>query len=246
MDRDRRFTQFSTPASLTVSWKVLEERVSTFLRDRSASTPLFLHLNFQDGHFPYRNPDILPLVDRQSLERSQLRVEAAPALRAMYLNTLANVDASLGRVLDLVARTTGREPAVVVIADHGESLFDEGFLGHGYAANDAQTRIPFIVHNLPARVPDPVGQLDVRLMMRQALSEDAAAGPVLAQDPARTIFQYIGDLATPKEIARVGLEGRRRYNLMSPSVQSHGLGADDTALVQFWERVNHSLASTRR
>jgi hypothetical protein len=246
MDRDRRFTQFSTPASLTVSWKVLEERVDAFLRERSASTPLFLHLNFQDGHFPYRNPDIAPLVAGERLERSQLRAEVAPALRAMYLNTLANVDASLGRVLETVARTTGRQPAVVVIADHGESLFDEGFLGHGYAANDAQTRIPFIVHNLPVMVPDPIGQLDVRPLLREALTGSGTSGPVLVPDPSRAVFQYIGDLATPKEIARVGLGGRRRFNLMSPPTPSHGLGAEDSSLVQFWERVNHSLASSRR
>ena len=30
-------------------------------------------------------------------------------------------------------------------ADHGESLFDEGLLGHGYALNDMQTRIPVVM-----------------------------------------------------------------------------------------------------
>ena len=54
-----------------------------------------------------------------------------------------------------------------MLADHGESLFDEGFLGHGYALNDAQTRIPLIVSGLPLRLVEPFGQVDLR---------DAAAG----------------------------------------------------------------------
>ena len=39
-----------------------------------------------------------------------------------------------------------------------ESLYDDGFLGHGIAINDIQTRIPLIVANLPVAVAQPFGQ----------------------------------------------------------------------------------------
>ena len=246
VDRDRRFTQFSTPASLTVSWKVLEERVNAFLEGRRADTPLFLHLNLQDGHFPYTNPDILPLLDGIRLDRGDLTPERAGDLRRMYLNTLANVDAALGRMLALVETTTGRRPGVLIIADHGESLFDEGFLGHGYAANDAQTHIPFIVDNLPAVVPDPAAQLDVRGVLRGALTGDARE-PSVEVDRAKRVFQYIGTLAAPKEVAFAGYDKRLRINLMTPGVSDFPARDPGVpALLHYWERLQRQAAATRK
>ncbi len=236
VDRHLRFTQFATPASLTVSWKVLEERVTTFLEGRDARVPLFLHLNLQDGHFPYTNPDILPLVDGTSVRRQDFSPSNATLLRRMYLNTLANVDAALGRLLERVALTTGRQPGVVVIADHGESLFDEGFLGHGYAVNDAQTRIPFIVNNLPVTIPDPVGQLDVRPLLRSALTS-GTSGTALRSDPSRWVFQYVGTLRSPTAIAATSLSGQRRLNLLSPTRARDAEGQSMRELLHLWERA---------
>ena len=236
MDRDRRFTQFSTPSSLTVSWKVLEERVNAFLDQRSPEVPLFLHLNLQDGHFPYTNPDILPLVDDVRLSRDELRLERADDLRRMYLNTLANVDAALGRMLERVEAKTGRKPGVLVIADHGESLFDEGFLGHGYAANDAQTRIPFIAHNLAVTLVEPVGQMDVRRLLRAALGTPHAPQPI-----GGSVFQYIGTLSGPKEIAWVDPRGRQRVRIGDTAARRPSLDDAQLRLVHFWERLYQSL-----
>lgn len=245
VDREKRFTQFATPASLTVSWKVLEERVNAFLDQRSADRPLFLHLNIQDGHFPYTNPDVLPLLDATRLERADLRPERADELRRMYLNTLANVDAALGRMLGRVELRTGRRPGVVVLADHGESLFDEGFLGHGYAANDAQTRIPFIVNGLPIRIPDPVGQIDLRGLLRAALTGPDGP-PVRDERQAPPVFQYIGTFDRPKEIALTDGRRRSRVSLIGPPSGSEALTKEDSALVHFWERASASLPAASR
>ena len=67
------------------------------------------------------------------------------------MNTTSNVDRAIGDMLERVRKALGREPGVIVLSDHGESLFDEGFLGHGYTLNDAQTRIPLVVSGLPTR-----------------------------------------------------------------------------------------------
>lgn len=244
VDRDKRFTQFATPSSLTVSWKVLEGRVDEFLDRRSSDVPLFLHLNIQDGHFPYTNPDIEPLLNDVRLGRADLRPDRADDLRRMYLNTLANVDAALGRMLTRVEDRTGRRPAVVVIADHGESLFDEGFLGHGYAANDAQTRIPFIVTGLPVRIPDPVGQWDVRRLVRAALTGPDGP-PVLEEGEGRPVFQYIGTIERPKEIALVDRR-RWRVGLSGSRSSSDALTNEERSLVHFWERANAARPAASR
>jgi len=110
------------------------------------------------------------------------------------------VDAAIGRVLDEVRRTTGREPAVVVTADHGESLFDEGFLGHGYALNEVQTRVPLVVSGLPMVIGQPWGQAALRGELLDAMASGSGEGPRLVEASA-PLFQYLGKLARPRQIA---------------------------------------------
>jgi hypothetical protein len=143
-----------------------------------------------------------------------------------------------------VEQRTGRSPGVLVIADHGESLFDEGFLGHGYAANDAQTRIPFIASGLPVRIPVPVGQLDVRRLLRAALT-NSPGRPSVDTEGTGAVFQYIGTFGRPKEIALAAAEERRRLQLMGPRPPGP-LRPEELELVHFWERASASLPSASR
>ena len=204
-DRSRRYSSFSTPGSLAVPNAVVLERVTEFLARRRQDKPLFLYVNFHDTHFPYHHPGIEPLVSTVVVPQAEITPQNGAPLRAMYLNTAANVDRAIGRVLDAVRRAQGREPGVVVLGDHGESLFDEGFLGHGYALNDAQTRIPFIVANLPADVSEPLGQAELRDILWGALTRtDGRRTPALVEDRSRSVFQYLGTLPRPAEIAFTG------------------------------------------
>ena len=248
-DKDLRASAFTTPGSLSVPFDVLEQRVVSFLEERDPSMPLFLHLFFQDTHFPYHNRSIEPLLNNIVLTRSQLRPSAREEIWAMYANTAANVDASIDRVIHAVERTTGQSPAVVVIADHGEDLFDHGALGHGTALNDAQTRVPLVVKGLPMRVVEPVGQSDLRDLFRQALSSvHPDTSPVVNSDPEKRVFQYLGQISHPRQIAFLDAADRILYDFhrerakmsashawqipedMEPS--DHELFLD---LVHFWE-----------
>jgi hypothetical protein len=204
-DRDRRYSTFSTAGSLAVPHDVLEGRVAEFLKKRSAVRPLFLYVNFHDTHFPYHHKTIEPLLEAPVLEQSEITPDRAADVRAMYLNTAANVDAAIGRVLGAVRQAVGREPAVIVLSDHGESLFDEGFLGHGYALNEAQTRIPFIVSGLPMRIVEPFGQGELRDAVRASLAEtDTTLPPHVEQDDQKLVFQYLGAIDHPAQIGLVG------------------------------------------
>ena len=171
-------------------------------------------------------------------------------MRATYLNTAANVDRAIGRLLDAGAPAPGREPGVIVLADHGESLFDEGFLGHGYALNDAQTRIPLIVSNLPLHLDEPFGQADLR---------DASARPWRARRTIRhrncrgarraRSFRTLGNLARPAQIALTGTGSQIAYDFRSGRVQINRgtwvqperLSSQDLSswrhLVTMWERM---------
>ena len=249
-DRDRRYSTFSTAGSLAVPYEVLVERVAAFLKARAASRPLFLYVNFHDTHFPYHHARIRPLVESPVLGQSEIAPERQADLRAMYLNTAANVDEAIGRVLNLVADAVGAKPGVIVLADHGESLFDEGFLGHGYALNDAQTRIPLVVSGLPLQLVEPFGQADLRDALRAALASPPSSDrPSVQRDSRRQVFQYLGNIDDPAQIGLTTPTRRVLYDFRSrrarvgeapwsrpdelPGADAH----EFNRLIQLWERM---------
>ena len=220
-DRAHRYSTSSTAGSLAVPFPVVETQVDHFLQDAAAERPLFLYVNFHDTHFPYWHPGVETIVSPQRLPRGRIAPGEREALWATYTNTAANVDKAIGAVIDAVQRRRGTAPAVVVMSDHGESLFDEGFLGHGYALNEIQTRIPFIVANLPLVVREPFGQADLRGAIDAAMRVDpgVAAVPRLEPAPANEVFQYLGTIDRPREIALLGERGRTIYDFRSGRVQ---------------------------
>jgi glucan phosphoethanolaminetransferase (alkaline phosphatase superfamily) len=213
-DRDRRYSNFSTAGSLAVPYGVVQERIAEFLEKRTPDKPLFLYVNFHDTHFPYHHRAIRPLVSDVILDQSSISPDRAPDLRSMYMNTAANVDRAIGDVLQNVRQELGREPGIIVMSDHGESLFDEGFLGHGYSLNDAQTRIPLVIANLPLSIEEPFAQADLRDAIRTALEKPVGptATPVVRSNASRKVFQYLGLIERPGQIAWTGPSGSIVYD----------------------------------
>ncbi|MBA3884196.1 MAG: sulfatase-like hydrolase/transferase [Acidobacteria bacterium] len=249
-DRDRRYSTFTTAGSLAVSHRTLQERLDAFLASRDQSRPLFLYLNFHDTHFPYHHREIEPMVSGKSLTQRQIRPSRQDTLFEMYLNTAANVDRAVGSALDAVARAVGAPPAVVVTADHGESLFDEGFLGHGYALNDVQTRIPLVVRGLPMEIGEPFGQVDLRDAIGRALGrDDMDTPPRTVTVPGKMVFQYLGNIHRPRQIAFADGTGRTIYDFRDDRVtlaggtpvRQHALQGPAAEpflnLVYYWERM---------
>jgi arylsulfatase A-like enzyme len=258
-DVANRYSTFATPGSLAVPFQAVENRVTGFVRDRGGSSqPLFIYVNFEDTHFPYSHDGVETIVSSVRLPRAQITAQNRAPLFKMYANTAANMDRAIGRVLDVVRQTRGREPAVIVTADHGESLFDEGFLGHGYGLNDAQTRVPLIVSNLPMRVPDPFSQIDLRPALNEALRAPPDRLAVAVADPVeRPVFQYLGGLARPRQIAFVRRGERFIYDFRGGRVfTSQGswtrvgeIGPPDQdelrKLINQWEWMNQAQRQHR-
>jgi hypothetical protein len=154
-----------------------------------------------------------------------------------------------------VEKRLGTAPAIVVISDHGESLFDGGFLGHGYALNVAQTRVPMIVAGLPMHIPIPFGQAALRDAINNALAGTDALSvrPVVESGRNVRVFQYLGPLETPSQIAWLTSAGQFTYDfrtnrvgLWDSTVRPGALFGEPlrsfTDLAYFWESVQLTVA----
>jgi hypothetical protein len=189
-------------------------------------------VNFHDTHFPYHHRGIESLVSDRVVPRAQIAPERVADLWEMYANTAANVDAAIGRVLAAVERRTGRSPAVVVTSDHGESLYEEGFLGHGYALNEVQTRVPFVVAGLPMAVTEPFGQVELRDALWRALSVAEDGAPTTEADPAKAVFQYLGSsLSRPRAIGARSGQGLVQFDFRTTRFTAGAGGAVPEAKV---------------
>lgn len=249
-DRRRRYTSYTTAGSLAVPFDVVQERIRSFMEHRDRSRPLFLYVNFHDTHYPYHRPGLRSIVSAETLTEPDISFANGARLKEMYFNTAANVDAAIGATLDMVGRNLGSPPAVIATADHGESLFDEGFLGHGYALNDVQTRIPLVVAGLPLRVEEPFGQSDLRDAIGAALAEPAGPdAPRVESCPDKRVFQYLGRIERPRQIAFANGRTRTIYDFRRRGVQFAGgawvhpeqlagLQKDEfLRLIALWERM---------
>jgi hypothetical protein len=101
-------------------------------------------------------------------------------------------------------------------------LYDEGFLGHGYALNDVQTRIPLVIANLPVVLREPVGQAALRDALGTALASPPGHGPAIATGEGPPVFQYLGTLDRPGQIGFTSRSGRTIYDFREGRFQFDG------------------------
>jgi arylsulfatase A-like enzyme len=248
-DKDLRYSTFSTAGSLAVPYTRVLERLRDYLRVSTREKPLFLYVNLHDTHYPYHHAGLEPIVSTTVLNESLIAPARAAELQEMYYNSAANVDRAIGVLLEDVTRHLGGAPAVIVTADHGESLFDEGFLGHGYAINDVQTRIPLVVTGLPMLVEEPFGQVDLRDAIGAALAEPDGGSPQLRRVAGKAIVQYLGNLHRPRQFGLATAGSRTIYDFRTDRLligdaaprRPSDLQGDDreefVRVVHLWERM---------
>lgn len=142
----------------------ITDRALDWLAELPASEPYFLFVNYFDPHAPYEpiheHPDLpnaqkpfQPDYDSLMRGESLLSQSERKILRDRYDAEIREMDRQLGRLLDAVlVREIDRQTLVIVTADHGEALGEEGRFGHGFWLTEDLIRIPLVV-----RYPDERG-----------------------------------------------------------------------------------------
>ncbi|HEX9965364.1 MAG TPA: sulfatase-like hydrolase/transferase [Allosphingosinicella sp.] len=182
---------------------VLRELDRHFRTAADWARPTFLYLNLQEAHFPYSHPDMPRFLPGRLAKRGEIKAANREMVERTYWNSVAYSDWLVGQVVGrLKAQGVYERTLIMITGDHGEALFEEGFLGHGHVIDRAQTQVPFILSDPAVRVAGPIGLADYRGIVLRALSggggEPASRGPV---------FQYIGSLDRPAAVGIVEAGG---------------------------------------
>ena len=205
MLKDERSGAFAAQGSVNIDGRILLREFDRRLgRPEAWQRPHFLYFNLQSAHFPYFNPGMDRILPGEPIARGEIAAANRDRVARTYWNAIAYNDRLIGALIGRLRRLGVLENSIVVVtADHGESLFDDGFLGHGHMLNEQQTRIPFILSAPNVAMPDAVGLDDMRAIILAA----AGAGP--APPGGRPVFQFLGSLDRPGAIGSVDGAGRR-------------------------------------
>jgi phosphoglycerol transferase MdoB-like AlkP superfamily enzyme len=198
------------PSKDSGSLRLSEERVVKQFQKRFSeldlNTPQFIYLNFQAAHFPYSHKNMQKRLIKEFIPRSEIIAKNQDRVTATYWNAVSNADWAVGQVVETLKKNHLYDlTTLVILGDHGESLFEDGFLGHGHAINEAQTHIPLVFNDPNLEIREAIGQVDVaEIAIRSAFGL-----PNQWLNPDKTVFQLVGNLSFPSLIGHVKYGGDR-------------------------------------
>lgn len=138
-------------------------------RQDDASRPIFLWMHYVEPHAPYRLHQ--EFIEALGIKRGKTEIAAADR----YDTEIAYVDRAIGAFLKAFFEVLPREHTLVVfVADHGESLGEHGYWGHGRHLYEVNLHIPMV------------------FSWRGKLTTRVIAAPALITDIAPTILGLVG------------------------------------------------------
>lgn len=131
------------------------DRALELLAARDTAKPFFFWVHYSDPHAPYQYHRDLNRTGKQ-LWRLNLR----DRIRVKYDTEVAYTDAQIARFMQAVPPDT----VVLFVADHGESLYEHGYLGHGRRIYQTNLHVPLFIRApgvAPSRTNAPACTIDV-------------------------------------------------------------------------------------
>jgi len=126
------------------------------LEKRDESKPLFAWFHYSDPHAPYKKHRKFSIS-----ETSDYADDPGAKIKVKYDSEIAFTDDQIKLVLDALPK---EDTYIVFIGDHGESIYEHDYLGHGRRIYQTGLRIPFMVSgpNIDAgRTDIPVRGVDL-------------------------------------------------------------------------------------
>lgn len=127
--------------------------------------PFFLYINLQNSHIPYVTPDGFPRrfgpkTRDFPISFGYYAQDKIQAVKDLYGDSLAYVDAQIGRLFECLKRQCQWDRTVIVISgDTGQAFYEHGFAAHASQVYNEVMRVPLLI-----RAPDLAPRRDDRLV----------------------------------------------------------------------------------
>ena len=129
---EKRMYASTAASALSVPAPLVTERFGRWFRSIDHQRPFFAYLNWQEMHFPYHYWGAPTPLANPPISRGEIVIEKRDWLKRTYWNAARNLDSVLAELLAELDQAGARSQTVIlVVGDHGEELFDHGYLGHG-------------------------------------------------------------------------------------------------------------------
>ncbi len=237
--RGRRMHISTSAAALGIPAPLVSDRFGEWL-SKTPGRPFFAYLNWQELHFPYDYRGAPRLLMDHPIPRGRMTASNRSWILQTYWNAARSVDDALGGVIESLDRAGVRDDTVIlVLGDHGEELFDSGYLGHGINLSYEQYATLCKLINSPWQPPaTPVSVSDVGTLIHNAL----ARSPRDALPISRETFCYVGAISQPSQLGLFTEQGLLKYNFrtgqwlrQSRAGEAFGAVPADLSLIHLWE-----------
>jgi arylsulfatase A-like enzyme len=165
-----------------------------------AHHPFFLWVHYFDPHHPYElhsEYSDLPLVPRPVIAKATKYTPEEVRRITAYDSEIALDDHDLGKTLKLLDELgIGENTLIVLVADHGESLGEHGYVGHGDHIYQQIIHVPMIFSYPKAVPPGTVVMSDASLVDVMPTILDLAGFPMTRIGEGRSLRPAIDHAST--------------------------------------------------
>ncbi len=163
------------------------------------SVPHFIYFNLQATHYPYNHPKVPKILNRSPITQSEILNGDKLKLKKTYYNSAHYIDETIGNIIQTLKDLGQWENTLLIaVGDHGESLFDDGSLGHGSSLNDNQTNTLIVSNQALIKTDCLLGLDQVKEMLLTGLT-----GELEINKSNREVLQYLGLVTEPIQIASI-------------------------------------------
>lgn len=206
---DRVFSS-AAAGSLALSNKRVIEQFDRISSKIDWKRPVFIYVNFQAAHFPYFHKGMPVLPGVIPIERSDISQEKRAQLKLTYLNAVASSDASTGQLVHRLRKLGLFEKTLFVVSgDHGESLFEDGILGHGVKITDTQMHTLLVANRRLPEFASLLGGTQLADSLLKGIGGSYVVPPPPLPASGVSVIHYIGNLKSPVELGYTYADGSR-------------------------------------
>ncbi len=208
--REQRMYPSTALAALSIPAPLVTERFRQWFKGIDHQRPFFAYLNWQEMHFPYHYWGAPRPLANPPISRGEIVPEKRDWLMRTYWNAARNLDSVLAGLLADLDRAGARSQTVIlVVGDHGEELFDHGYLGHGMSISFEQNAtLGKLINSNWKPPPRAFGLSSVSELIHNALLRR----PQDALPVDEGFFCYTGSADKPGQLGMVTPEGIVKFD----------------------------------